>query len=116
MITLYGIKTCGTCRNALKWLDAEGIPHQYHDFRANGLDEATLSRWIDALGWETLLNRRGTTWRGLSDEDKADVDASRAKALMLAKPTLIKRPVFDLDGSFVVGFTDTEKEQLRAQH
>ena len=115
MVILYGIKTCDTCRNALKWLDSEGIAHRYHDFRADGLDEATLSRWLAAVGWETLLNRRGTTWRGLSDQEKDSIDESRAAALMLARPALIKRPVFDLGGTFVVGFADKEKERLRAQ-
>jgi arsenate reductase len=114
MLTIYGIKTCDTCRKALKWLDDEGIPHQYHDFRANGLDEATLSRWMAAVGWETLLNRRGTTWRKLSDADKDGVDETKAAKLMLAQPTLIKRPVFNLGDSFVIGFADTEKAKIQA--
>ena len=72
MITIYGIKNCDTCRKALKWLQAEGIEHRYHDFRADGLEAADVTRWVSAVGWETLLNRRGTTWRKLPPEASGD--------------------------------------------
>jgi arsenate reductase len=113
MIVVTGLKNCDTCRNAIKWLKAEGIDARLHDVRADGLDPAALDGWIAAVGWETLLNRRGTTWRGLPDADKADVDAAKARALMLAHPALIKRPVFDLGGKILVGFGAQEKAALK---
>ncbi len=103
MIVVTGLKNCDTCRNAMKWLKAEGIDARLHDLRTDGLEAAALERWVDAVGWETLLNRRGTTWRGLSDADKADVDSAKAKALMLAHPALIKRPVVEAKGRVLVG-------------
>ena len=113
MITLYGIKNCDTCRKARKWLEAEGIAHSYHDFRERGLDEKTLSAWVTAVGWETLLNRRGTTWRKLPEADRDALTPDSAAALMLENPTLIKRPVFDTGGAFLVGFSETEQEALK---
>lgn len=115
MITVYGIKNCDTCRKALKWLAAEQIEHRFHDVRADGLEEKTLSTWVGALGWESLLNRRGTTWRKLPDADKEAVDEAAAKKLMFESPTLIKRPVFDLSDGFLVGFKESEQEALRKQ-
>jgi arsenate reductase (glutaredoxin) len=117
MITVYGIKNCDTCRAARKWLDEEGLAHRFHDFRADGLDSQTLAAWTTSLGWEALLNRRGTTWRNLPEADREDIGPESAVKLMLANPTLIKRPVFDLDGAFVVGFKEAEKARIRqAQH
>ncbi|MDA0991892.1 MAG: ArsC family reductase [Verrucomicrobia bacterium] len=113
MITVYGIKNCDTCRKARKWLDAEGIEHRYHDFRADGLDETTLSAWVSAIGWETLLNRRGTTWRKLPEADRDGLTADNAAALMLANPTLIKRPVFDTGGAYLVGFSKAVEDALK---
>jgi arsenate reductase len=115
MITVYGIKNCDTCRKALKWLSAEQIEHRFHDVRDDGLEEKTLSTWVDALGWKPLLNRRGTTWRKLPDTDKESVDEAAATKLMFENPTLIKRPVFDLSDSFLVGFKASEQETLRKQ-
>ena len=114
MITVYGIRNCDTCRKALKWLDSEGIAARFHDFRKDGLAADRLDAWIDALGWEALLNRRGTTWRKLPASETEGVDAGRARALMLAHPTLIKRPVFDLGGRYLVGFRESEQAALRA--
>ncbi|MEK9645582.1 MAG: ArsC family reductase [Alphaproteobacteria bacterium] len=112
-LVVYGIKNCDTCRKALQWLKAEGIKHRFHDFRADGLDAADLARWADAAGWETLLNRRGTTWRKLPDADKDEVDAGKATKLMEANPTLIKRPLFDRGGSdVIVGFGGAEQAAL----
>ena len=113
MITLYGIKNCDTCRKARKWLGAEGIAHRYHDFREDGLDAKDLKSWISAVGWETLLNTRGTTWRNLPNADRENLTPEKAAALMLANPTLIKRPVFDAGGRYFVGFTKTEQDALR---
>jgi arsenate reductase len=111
MIVVTGLKKCDTCRNAMKWLKAEGIDARLHDLRADGLEAAALERWIGAVGWETLLNRRGTTWRGLPEADKADVDAAKAKGLMLAHPALIKRPVVEAKGRVLVGM-DALKQAL----
>jgi len=114
MITVYGIKNCDTVRKARKWLDGENIAHQYHDFRSDGLDADQLAEWVEELGWESLLNRRGTTWRKLPDSDKSDLNAAKATALMLASPAIIKRPVFDLQGTYLIGFGDDQKAALKA--
>ncbi len=114
-LTVFGIKNCDSCRKALKWLEAEGIEHKFHDLRADGLDAGDLARWADVAGWETLLNRRGTTWRKLADVDKDAVDATKACKLMEFNPTLIKRPVFDRGGSnVIVGFGAGERAALSA--
>ena len=84
MITMYGIINCDTCRKALKWLQAEGIEHRFHDFRADGLEADDVVRWVGAVGWEVLLNRRGTTWRKLSEADKDGLDEAKATDLMQA--------------------------------
>jgi arsenate reductase len=113
LITVYGIKNCDTCRKARKWLDAQGIEHQYHDFREDGLDNKSLTEWVKTVGWETLLNRRGTTWRKLPEAAREGLTPDGATALMLDNPTLIKRPVFDMGGSYAVGFSKTEQESLK---
>lgn len=113
MITVYGIKNCDTCRKARKWLEEQGIEHSFHDFRIDGLDEKTVTGWSSELGWETLLNRRGTTWRKLADADRDGTDAASAPRLMTDNPTLIKRPVFDLGASRMVGFTDDVRDAIR---
>ena len=105
MIILYGLKNCDTCRKATKWAEAEGIPYTFTDFKKDGLDPAKLESWINAVGWETLLNKRSTTWRGLSDDEKQNPTSETAKALMRKHPTLIKRPVIESDTGVSVGFT-----------
>lgn len=112
MLSVYGIKNCDTVKKALKWLDAQGIAYTFHDFRANGLSDADVKRWIDALGWESLLNRRSTTWRELPDPQKKNLDADTALTLMVAHPTLIKRPVFEGNGLILNGFTDAVRARL----
>lgn len=112
MLTLYGLKNCDTCRNAIKWLTNEGIEHRFLDVRKDGIDQALVAGWAKAVGWETLLNRRGTTWRGLPDADKDGVDEAKAVDLMVAFPALIKRPVFDRGGVISVGFKEADKAQL----
>ncbi len=104
MITLYGIKNCDTVKKARKWLEVRGIEFRFHDFRTDGLEPANLDRWLMAVGWETLLNRRGTTWRQLDAAVREGINAGSARTLMLDKPTLIKRPVLELDGAVHVGF------------
>jgi Spx/MgsR family transcriptional regulator len=104
MITIFGISNCDTVKRARQWLAAEGLEHRFHDVRKDGLDGARLDQWIAALGWEALLNRGGTTFRNLPDADKLGLDAARARALMLSEPAMIKRPVVDHGGKFLVGF------------
>jgi arsenate reductase len=103
-VTLYGIRNCDTVKKARAWLDAHGVAHAFHDYKASGIDPARLATWIEAAGWEALLNRSGTTFRKLPDEDKTSLDAARAAALMLAQPSMIKRPVVEHPGGLLVGF------------
>ena len=102
--TIYGIKNCDTMKKARAWLDGHGVAYHFHDYKSEGIGKDTLKRWCDALGWETLLNRAGTTFRKLPEADKAGLDEARAIALMAAQPSMIKRPVLEIDGEMVVGF------------
>ncbi len=112
MTKIYGIKNCDTCRKALKFFGSAAKDHSYHDFRVDGLSIESLESWIKSVGWEKLLNRRGTTWRNLSDDTKNSIDENSARKLMLENPTLIKRPVFEQEGKVVVGFTKIEQALL----
>jgi len=103
-MTLYGIKNCDTMKKARAWLDARGVPYTFHDYKAAGIDRARLESWARAVGWETLLNRAGTTFRKLPEADRSDIDEGKALALMLDQPSMIKRPVLDLGGRLIVGF------------
>jgi arsenate reductase len=103
-ITIYGIKACDTMKKARDWLDGHGVAYAFHDYKAVGIDRARLERWAGQVGWEVLLNRAGTTFRKLPDADKAPLDAQKAIALMLAQPSMIKRPVLDLGDRLLVGF------------
>jgi arsenate reductase len=103
-ITIYGIKNCDTMKKARNWLEGRGAAYAFHDYKASGIDRASLARWVDEHGWETVLNRAGTTFRALPDADKQGLDAGKAIALMLAQPSMIKRPVLDLGGRTLVGF------------
>lgn len=102
--TLHGIKACDTMKKARDWLDGRGVAYGFHDYKVAGIDRATLEGWVGKVGWEVLLNRAGTTFRKLPDSDKAGLDEGRAIALMLAQPSMIKRPVLDVDGALTVGF------------
>lgn len=104
MITLYGIPNCDTVKKARAWLAAEGIAHHFHDLRKDGLTGERLDGWLASAGWEALLNRKGTTFRALDDADKADLDSGKARALMLANPAMIKRPVVEHGDAVLVGF------------
>lgn len=108
MLTLYGIRNCDTVKKARAWLERNGIEYRFHDFRNDGLTAKLVQRWSDQLGWENLLNRRGTTWRQLPEATRATIDADRARALMLEQPTLIKRPVLDDGRTSQVGFKEAE--------
>jgi arsenate reductase len=102
--TIYGIKACDTMKKARAWLDGRGVAYTFHDYKAAGIDRPTLERWVEEHGWETVLNRSGTTFRGLPDAEKAGLDREKAIQLMLAQPSMIKRPVLDLGDRRVVGF------------
>lgn len=104
MILLYGIPNCDTVKKARAWLDAQGLAYRFHDYKTGGIEPATLRGWVDRLGWEAVLNRAGTTFRKLPDTDKADLDADRAVALMLAQPSMIKRPMLVLGDTLLAGF------------
>ena len=103
-ITIYGIKNCNTMKKARAWLDSHCVTYQFHDYKSGGIAKQELKRWSDEVGWETLLNRAGTTFRKLPDGDKEGVNERKALALMLAQPSMIKRPVLDLGGKLLVGF------------
>ncbi len=114
MIIIHGLKNCDTCRKARKWADGEGLEHRFHDFRADGLAAEMLDGWLKQVSWETLLNKRGTTWRGLDGAVKDSVGEQEARTLMLQHAALIKRPVFDVSGKIYVGFDDAVKSALQA--
>ena len=103
-VTIHGIKACDTMTKARRWLDERGVAYAFHDYKTQGVTREMLEGWARAVGWETLLNRSGTTFRKLPDADKAGIDESRAIGLMLAQPSMIKRPVLDVDGALIVGF------------
>ncbi|THF58976.1 ArsC family reductase [Ollibium composti] len=102
--TIYGIPNCDTMKKARTWLDSHGVVYAFHDYRASGLEPERLDAWVDKLGWEVLLNKASTSFRALPDADRQGLDARKAKALMLANPTMIKRPVLDLGDRLLVGF------------
>ena len=107
-IQLYGIPNCDTVKKARKWLDAQSIDYSFHDYKKEGADPAKLAAWSDVVGWEVLLNKRGTTFRKLDDEAKTDIDREKAHALMAEHPSMIKRPVVEHAGGILVGFKEAE--------
>ena len=111
-IDLYGIPNCDTVKKARVWLEQRGRDYTFHDYKKEGADPAKLSAWSDAAGWEALLNRRGTTFRGLPDADKAGIDRAKALHLMQDNPSLIKRPVVEHPGGLLVGFDSAEWERV----
>ncbi len=112
-MNVYGIKSCDSCRKARAWLEEQGIDHRWRDLREDGLDRAKIAAWLAALGPEGLVNRRSTTWRALTEaEREAALDPARSADLLLARPTLIKRPVFELEDRVLVGFNAAVREQL----
>jgi len=112
MITLYGIKNCDTMKKARAWLDGHGIAYAFHDYKAAGIEKARLEGWVSQLGWEALLNRAGTTFRKLPDTEKEGLTEKKAIALMLAQPSMIKRPVLDKAGRITAGFRPEQYEKL----
>jgi arsenate reductase len=105
LITIYGIKNCDTMKKARAWLDKHGVGYVFHDYKTAGIERERLEKWSKKVGWETLLNRAGTTFRKLPDKDKSGLNEKKAIALMLAQPSMIKRPVLDIGGGkLLVGF------------
>ena len=113
-ITVYGIANCDTMKKARAWLDARGVDYAFHDYRKAGIDARRLAAWSDDVGWEKLLNRAGTTFRRLPEEERRDIDRAKAIALMTANPSMIKRPVLDVEGTLLVGFDPAEYEKAFA--
>jgi len=103
-ITIYGIKNCDTMKKARAWLDKHGVAYAFHDYKTVGIERERIERWAREVGWETLLNRAGTTFRKLPDKDKTAITEKKAIALMLEQPSMIKRPVLDVKGKLIVGF------------
>ena len=103
-ITIYGIKNCDTMKKARAWLDSHGVAYNFHDYKSEGIAKDTLKSWSDELGWENLLNRAGTTFRKLPDAEKKDLNERKALSLMLAQPSMIKRPLLDISGKLLIGF------------
>ena len=106
MLTVYGIKSCDTCRRARKYLAEHQIDHEFHDVRDDGLDIQTLERWAGRIGWEKLLNKRSLTWRKLPEVDRNDMSRDKALAAMIERPTLLKRPVLECEAFIAVGFSE----------
>ena len=106
MLTIYGIKSCDTCRKARKFLDEHNIEHDFHDLREDGLDIQMLERWAQRMGWERLLNKQSLTWRKIPEVDRNDMTRDKALAAMIDNPTLIKRPVLETEKFIAVGFSE----------
>lgn len=111
LTTIFGIKNCDTMKKARAWLDKRGVDYAFHDYKAAGIDKATLGKWSAKVGWEVLLNKAGTTFRKLPDADKANITEKKALALMLEQPSMIKRPVLESGSKMLVGFKPEEYEK-----
>jgi arsenate reductase len=103
-VTIYGIKNCDTMKKAFVWLDKHNLAYAFHDYKKDGVAKSDLERWTKEMGWEVVLNRAGTTFRKLPDADKEKLTEKKAIALMLAQPSMIKRPVLDVGGKLTIGF------------
>jgi arsenate reductase len=111
-VTIYGIKNCDTMKKAFVWLDKHNIAYAFHDYKKDSVEKSDLERWAKEMGWEIVLNRAGTTFRKLPDADKENLTGKKAIALMLAQPSMIKRPVLDVGGKLTVGFKPEIYEKL----
>lgn len=112
MIKLYGIKNCDTVKKARRWLEDNAVDYQFQDFRIDGLDKKQLTSWVETLGWEVIVNKRSTTWRNLTDKEKEISTNIQATKLLVANPTLIKRPVVEKNKILLVGFKEAEFKKL----
>lgn len=112
-VTLYGIKNCDTVKKARKWLDANSVPYTFHDFRVDGINKTLVNKFIKQIDIETLINKRGTTWRKLSDEEKDNKTKTQAVELIVENPTVIKRPVLEANKKIFVGFSEENYKSLK---
>ena len=112
MLNLYGLKNCDTCRKALKWLNEHKIEHQFHDLKSTPLTQKKVTAWLDHVPLETLINRRGTTWRNLPEDNKSNLTKQSACKLALAHPSLLKRPIFETEDDVFVGFGTDQQNRL----
>ena len=112
MVTIYGIKNCDTMKKARAWLDGKGVAYDFHDYKTAGIERGRLEGWVRKAGWEELLNRAGTTFRKLPDNDKEEIDEARAIKLMIAQPSMIKRPVLEAGAALLVGFKPEDYAKL----
>ena len=115
MIIIYGIKNCDTMKKARAWLERNGIAHKFHDYKTAGVEKEMLERWIAQLGWETVLNRAGTTFRKLPEADRLNLTEKKGIALMLAQPSMIKRPILEAGDGVAAGFSPERYEKLLAR-
>jgi len=114
MTAIYGIKQCGTMKKAMAWLDEAGIDYRFHDYKKEGLPEDLLDQWLDKLGWETVINRRGTSWRKLPEAERNAMDRPGARAAALANPSLVKRPVLMHGDTLLIGFDPDQWQEALA--
>ena len=114
MATIYGIRNCDTMKRAIAWLKDHQVEYDFHDYKKSGVGSDALKRWSTQVGWEQLLNRRGTTWRNLTEEQRANMNETKARTLMQQQPSLIKRPVLTHKGKILVGFDETAWKALFA--
>jgi arsenate reductase len=112
VVVIYGIRNCDTMKKARAWLDARKVAYRFHDYKAAGVEKSQLDHWVAQLGWETLLNRAGTTFRKLPEAEKSGLTEKKAIALMLAQPSMIKRPILEKGGKFTAGFDPEQYEKL----
>jgi arsenate reductase len=116
LVTLYGIKNCDTVKKARKWLDNRGVDYEFHDFRTDGLSKESVEQWLAELGWETLVNKRSTSWKQLDAQVRDNMNTETAMAEIMTQPTLIKRPLLDTGHSRFTGFSAANYEKIFTQH
>ncbi len=112
IVKVYGIKACDTMKKARAWLESKGVDYEFHDYKSRGIDRATVAKWVSEAGWERVLNRKGTTFRQLPETDRTDLTADRAIDLMVAYPSMIKRPVVEGSGPLLLGFSPDDYNRL----
>lgn len=112
MNVLYGIKNCDTVKKARKWLESEGIDYRFHDFREDGVNKKQVESWVKELGWETVVNKRSTSWKALDEQVRNTMDATSAVAAIMAQPTLVKRPLLDTGSARHIGFSAADYAQI----
>jgi len=116
LITLYGIKNCDTVKKARKWLELHGVEYQFHDFRVDGLERGAVQGWLAELGWQTLVNKRSTSWKALDERRRNDMDEESALTAIMEQPTLIKRPLLDTGHERFTGFSATNYQKIFNRH